>query len=334
MKKLSILFIINIYLFGFVYSQTNDLKNPQEYIRESHKLQNEGQKDKALAALTKGIEKFPNETTLYFQRAEIYRDLKKYDIMEADVNEGVRVAEKKYYVYVNAGVMLMGAKKCDKALIYLTDAINLDPANPMAFYNRASVHSFCFRDKAKALNDINYLLTIDPENNLAISFRNNLLSEIGNNKPNAETDDDLINSLEQKLQNAPEESRIRRELSYLYMRRAGQFENEKKIEEMFADFARAIEINPDSQIITRRGKKLCEYKYYEEAIKDFTEAIRQQPQSWLTYLYRGDAYHNLKQFPKALEDYNRALTIELASEKLINSRIKRTKLKMQSLDQQ
>jgi len=207
MKKLLLILVLNLLLIFSVFPQTIEINNHKDYLRQSSQLINQRKRPEAIKLITEAIEKFPNESTLYFRRAKFYRHDKKYDLMEIDTKAAIGVATDKYNAYVYGGVLLMGARKCQKAFELLTIAINLDASKHTAFFNRASVHH-CLGDKVKALNDINYALTIDPDNNLAKSFRNNLLTEIGRNQPTSETNSELINSLEKKLQHSPPNSRL------------------------------------------------------------------------------------------------------------------------------
>ncbi len=49
---------------------------------------------------------------------------------------------------------------------------------------------------------------------------------------------------------------------------------------------------------------------YEEAVKQFTEALQTSPASWNAYLQRGVARQNLGSLDEALEDYQRALLLK------------------------
>lgn len=323
--KLSLLILILIISVNTsVFSQTNDPDDFRTYLRQTSKLTNERKYDEAIKLLTDAIKIFPRESWLYLRRAEIYRTQKNLNLMEEDIEKFVEFAKGKDKIeFINRGSMLLRmVDKCDKALALVNKAINCDAANPRSFYTRAMVH-LCFDDKVAAINDIDQVLNLKPDDVNAKITRRKLVAEMSNNKVGSSGNEDLIASYENKLEISPQNEKLRRDLVTLYMNRAGQFEKEGKLEEMFADFDRAIQILPKAYYIYgQRGKKFYKYKYYEEAIADFRKVIEKNPKAWLDYLRIGDSYYKLGQYERAIEEYKNALKVDLASEKLINSRIK------------
>jgi tetratricopeptide (TPR) repeat protein len=59
-----------------------------------------------------------------------------------------------------------------------------------------------------------------------------------------------------------------------------------------------------------RGNQHREAKRYYEAIRDYTGAIRLNPQYVMAYNNRGLTYHNKKDYDSAIADYDRALQID------------------------
>jgi tetratricopeptide (TPR) repeat protein len=51
-------------------------------------------------------------------------------------------------------------------------------------------------------------------------------------------------------------------------------------------------------------------KDFDTAIKDYTEAIRLDPNRGGTYYNRGQAYHFKKDFDKAVKDYTEAVRLD------------------------
>jgi tetratricopeptide (TPR) repeat protein len=328
MKKLIFTFPFIILFVISAYPQINDSSDYKEYLNQNYELLNKGKNVEAIELLTKGIEKFPNESSLYFRRAEFYRWAEKFDLMENDVKTAIDVADDIYNAYNSGGIMMMGANKCEKAVQLFDSAINIDASKSTAFFNRASSQN-CLGNKVKALNDINYALSIDPKNDRAKAFRNELQTEIGGNKKDSSTNTDLLASIEKKIQANPTDSNLKRQLAYMYLDRSRKFEQEKNTKEMFADFDRAIELSPDSQLLTKRGYQYSKYKNFEKAIADFTKAIELSPENPMLYQYRADAYYSLNQFQNALTDYEKVLTFESPIRKYAVKGIERTKLKIQ-----
>lgn len=96
-----------------------------------------------------------------------------------------------------------------------------------------------------------------------------------------------------------------------FVRGHTETDNQKKIEY----YSNAIKKNPNyANAYFERGKiKLWELKNYEEAIKDFDEAVRILPNT-NTYNFRGEAKYRLKKYDEALEDYTEAIRIDITNQ--------------------
>jgi len=76
------------------------------------------------------------------------------------------------------------------------------------------------------------------------------------------------------------------------------------------DFNKAISLSPnDANLYLRRGICKENLQYYDEAIKDFSKAISFSPNPDY-YNYRANVEFILKQYPQAINDYNKALENE------------------------
>lgn len=59
-----------------------------------------------------------------------------------------------------------------------------------------------------------------------------------------------------------------------------------------------------------RGVALSKLGRYEEAIKDFTQAIALKPDYADSYRCKGDILHNLKRYEEAIKEYNKAIKLD------------------------
>lgn len=62
--------------------------------------------------------------------------------------------------------------------------------------------------------------------------------------------------------------------------------------------------------LQQQGVAYHELGQDQQAIKDYNEAIRQEPDNASAYSNRGVAYHKLGQYQQAIEDYNEAIRRE------------------------
>ena len=87
-----------------------------------------------------------------------------------------------------------------------------------------------------------------------------------------------------------------------------QFEN--RVEQSLADATKAIELDPTIALsFVLRGGARLELKQYDQAIADFTRAIGLNPRSYSAYGGRASSYAALGETSKARADINKALLL-------------------------
>ena len=83
-----------------------------------------------------------------------------------------------------------------------------------------------------------------------------------------------------------------------------------RFEDAIADFTEAIRLNPkEDGAYAWRGRAKMELKRYEAAIADFTEAIRLNPKDYRTYDWRGEAKLFLERLEDAIADFTEAIRL-------------------------
>ena len=65
-----------------------------------------------------------------------------------------------------------------------------------------------------------------------------------------------------------------------------------------------------SETAFNRGVDYATQGDYENAIKEYDEAIRLDPQFAIAYINRGSAYTDLEQYERAIEDYDEAIRLD------------------------
>jgi tetratricopeptide (TPR) repeat protein/S1-C subfamily serine protease len=84
----------------------------------------------------------------------------------------------------------------------------------------------------------------------------------------------------------------------------------KQYPEALASIEQAIKIEPhDLALLMEKGLLLTQLERYSDAVAAYTAAMAIKPHPW-AYTNRGAAYSGLKDYPKAIADYNQALTIQ------------------------
>jgi tetratricopeptide (TPR) repeat protein len=82
-------------------------------------------------------------------------------------------------------------------------------------------------------------------------------------------------------------------------------------QQAITDYTEAIRLKPDyAEAFNNRGNSYSELKQYDKAIGDYNEAIRLKPDYALAFGGRGNAYYYLRQYDKAIADYSEAIRLK------------------------
>jgi tetratricopeptide (TPR) repeat protein len=77
----------------------------------------------------------------------------------------------------------------------------------------------------------------------------------------------------------------------------------------YAEFSRALELAPDAQTYYNRGAVLSAQGMHAEALLDYSEALRRDPNHAAAHFNRGVAYGQLGRTAEAIEDLNEAIRL-------------------------
>jgi len=100
-------------------------------------------------------------------------------------------------------------------------------------------------------------------------------------------------------------------MQYFYVYRGHKYLDLKQHAEAIADFTEAIRLDPQFALAyNNRGFVYDQLGQHTEAIADYTEAIRLDPQFALAYNNRGAVYNALGQHTEAIADYTEAIRLD------------------------
>jgi tetratricopeptide (TPR) repeat protein len=107
--------------------------------------QNLMQYDNAIVAINKSIETDPNYSRSYRTRAEIYKDLKKYDKARADYENAITLQTDKKMrsdIYLDRSMMAWNILDFKSCLDDLNKAIEADPGDGMNYWHRSMLYGY------------------------------------------------------------------------------------------------------------------------------------------------------------------------------------------------
>ncbi|HSE26108.1 MAG TPA: tetratricopeptide repeat protein [Pyrinomonadaceae bacterium] len=122
-----------------------------------------------------------------------------------------------------------------------------------------------------------------------------------------------LGDFQRAIQDATKAIEIDPKFAGAYCQRAfayQQSELENRVEQSLADASKAIELDPTSSLsFIIRGNARHELREYAGAVADFTKAIELNPRSYSAYSGRALGYSALGDLGKARDDINKALSL-------------------------
>jgi tetratricopeptide (TPR) repeat protein len=93
-------------------------------------------------------------------------------------------------------------------------------------------------------------------------------------------------------------------------RRGIAWYEKRELDNAIKDYTEAIRLDPNAVDFSNRGQAWSAKKDYDRAIADYTEAIRLDPKSAVPFNNRGEAWRNKNDYDRALADYTEAIRLE------------------------
>jgi predicted O-linked N-acetylglucosamine transferase (SPINDLY family) len=227
------------------------------------------------------------------------------------------------------GVLASQRGRPEEAVDLIGRAIEINPANPAAHYNRANAlrelkrpdealagydrvialkrdHIAALNNRGATLHSVgryeeavasyDRAIAIKPDYVDALANRGDALLELGKSQ-------DALASYDRALLSSPDEARAHggRGNALIALNRA---------EEALASYNRGLGLAPtDGDLLNNRGNALNRLHRYREAIASFSQALASDSRSLEARANRGDTYMQLRKYAEALADYNAALAI-------------------------
>jgi tetratricopeptide (TPR) repeat protein len=110
---------------------------------------------------------------------------------------------------------------------------------------------------------------------------------------------------------APSAVTRRLELANGFYYRALAYEGKKELDNAIADFSTALRLEPDSTTALRaRGVEYVQKGSYERALADFDEVLRREPEDAATHCNRAEVSRLMRRWDAAMESVSKALELD------------------------
>ncbi|QYX30608.1 serine protease [Sphaerospermopsis torques-reginae] len=273
--------------------------------------------------LTQAIQLDPKNAQYYYSRGLAYSLFNKHQQAIDDFTQAIQFDPKNAKYYSHRGGAYSGLKKYQQGIDDLTKAIQLDPKNA-EYYDIRGLKYGSLGDYKKAIEDITEAIRLDDKSVLYYADRG--IAYLGL-KDYKQAISDLTETIRRDPKNAPYTvgglrysefknnkiiiSSYNTQLSIVYANRGGAYSELKEYKQAIDDYTQAIKIDPENaEYYKNRGLAYFQLKDYKQAINDYTQAIKIDPKDALYYVGRGLAYFQLKDYKQAINDYTQAIKID------------------------
>jgi len=257
------------------------------YIRGLAKMKTE-KSYSALNDFSNAIKIEPNKAIYYINRSKAYARMQNIEKAYDDAKHAVKLEPENAdaIVQLGAATWLFGNPK--EALEILTKAISIDSGNIDAYIQRGRLYAYS--SKVQALNDLTKAVNLDPQNQLARTSLDSLVSSIisSGDKYSYDNIPDKISQGDYSNWG----------FAYLIL---------KQYQKAVKHLNKSIRIKGNVFDYTNRAQAYLSMGDSRSAIKDYTEIIRIDNANTDVYLRRAKAYIEDKQFDSALADIERRL---------------------------
>ncbi|MFK5894609.1 MAG: tetratricopeptide repeat protein [Pseudomonadota bacterium] len=126
--------------------------------------------EKAISDLTNAIEKDNGTAWMWVNRAKAYKKLKQYDKAIYDFQHAIQLKPGKTSSYRLMGYCYTKLQQYGLALKAYNSGLLIDENNAKLLIKRAQLNSNVFEDNQSAINDLEYLIKLEPTNKKAMKL--------------------------------------------------------------------------------------------------------------------------------------------------------------------
>ncbi len=215
------------------------------------------------------------------------------EIMRPNVSDDVKETLPEWVFQQGNFLMMLG--QSDKAIEAYSHAIELNPNNTIAYYNRG----IAYGDKGAhdhAISNYSKAIDLQPDYTDAYYNRGNTYSDKG-------VYNRAITDYNKAIELNPDNAMA-------YCNRGIAYNCKGAYNRAIADYNKAIELNPElAESYNNRGIAYGSKGAYDRAIADFSKLIDLNPEFALAYHNRGNTYHNKGAYDRAIADFSKSIDL-------------------------
>ncbi|MDP3507976.1 MAG: tetratricopeptide repeat protein [Candidatus Melainabacteria bacterium] len=210
----------------------------------------------------------------------------------ADLDKAIELDPKLAVAHYNKGVWLFGEKKSKEAIVCLTRAIELAPAE-YTYYNYRAIAYEETGQVDKAIEDLSVFIKLNPKEINGYRRRANAYIQKGDCKK-------ALEDLNHAIAIAPRDFKLKRNRGELLMKL-------KRFKEAIADFDLIAKANSmDDEAFKSMGDAYFELGNYPLSLQNYNEAIGLRDDSQTNYMARSRVYKKLGKNAQAQLDIQKA----------------------------
>ncbi|XP_050989231.1 uncharacterized protein ttc6 [Labeo rohita] len=279
----------------------NNKKHADALMSRAEIYKQRGETTLALFNYTQAIKVKPDDAEIYFKRAKMYEKMDKILLAMEDYAKTFTINSTRTDAMMIHGIQHFNSSKWMQALEDFSLLLKQEPGNATARTYRGRIYSKLGQFE-KSIEDLYLAVHLDPSSWLAFYHRGCLLREIMPHMALRDLSTSvLINDSAENLS-----AFLHRGLVYMSLRRWRQ---------AMDDFEAVIKLDSHSRFAAVAHVSMglicmLNMDRHYEAIKRFSNALKEDPNYVKAYVCRARAYYNVNNLNRAVKDLTRAIHIQ------------------------
>ncbi|XP_028935362.1 tetratricopeptide repeat protein 6 isoform X2 [Ornithorhynchus anatinus] len=268
--------------------------NAGVYLSKAEIFRNKGDITLAIMNYTQALKCKPTDDNIYFKRGEVYEKENKILSMD-DYSKCIFYNPRRTDALMKRGIYHFENSNWKAAIQDFTALLKIEPINAQARTYRGRAHTKCAQNK-EATEDFSSAIHLDPNNWLAFYHRGCLIRK--SNPHKALQDFSVSVLINDGYENLG--AFLHRGILYTYL---------KMWTLAICDFQNVLDLDRGVSVAFINIGLIFFLHLSDnfEAIRQFSEAIKVDPQGIRSYICRAEAYHKMHNYKHAVRDISRAI---------------------------